>query len=109
MGAKSSCALLEKYSTILHWAVSWVSKKDTLDHYLDDFIPAGQHDTDGCQKLIETFTLVCNELRVPIALDTSIGPTTVIIFLGLEIDKNSFNEDKRALLLDLLMVLKVKK
>ena len=112
MGAKSSCALFEKISTFLHWAVSWVSKKDTLDHYLDDFILAGQHDTDDCQKLIETFTLVCNELGVPIAEDKSVGPTTVIIFLGLEIDTANMviriPLTKIQELLDLLMLLNVK-
>ena len=92
--------------------MSWVSKKDTLDHYLDDFILAGQHDTDDCQKLIETFTLVCNELGVPIAENKSVGPTTVIIFLGLEIDTANMviriPLTKIQELLDLFMLLKLK-
>jgi hypothetical protein len=57
-----------------------------LDHYLDDFFFAGESFTQNCAKLMETFVEVCKELGVPLAEDKTIGPTTQIRFLGMEID-----------------------
>ena len=59
---------------------------DSLDHYLDDFILAGECGTNNCQKLILAFDEVCSELHVSAAKDKSLGPTMVLIFLGLETD-----------------------
>jgi hypothetical protein len=38
-----------------------------LDHYLDDFIFAGESNTDNCKRLMKTFDHVCERLGVPIA------------------------------------------
>jgi hypothetical protein len=37
---------------------------------------------------MSVFSTVCDELGVPLAAEKTIGPATVIIFLGLEIDTN---------------------
>ena len=57
-----------------------------LDHYLYDFIFAGSKGTDQCKQLMHCFTDTCQELGVPIAHDKTVGPCTVLIFLGLIID-----------------------
>jgi hypothetical protein len=86
MGCSISCSLFEKFATFVHWVVASKSVLETLDHYLDDFFFAGESFTQNCAKLMETFVEVCKELGVPLAEDKTIGPTTQIRFLGMEID-----------------------
>ena len=59
---------------------------DTLDHYLDDFIFAGVEGTNNCQLLMDTVFDISSELGVPIAENKTLGSTTCITFLGLDID-----------------------
>ena len=88
MGLSLSCNLFEKFATFLHWLIVFKSNVPTIDHYLDDFIFAGKKGSGDCEKLVSTFESSCNELGVPIAEEKSVGPTTVLIFLGMEIDSN---------------------
>lgn len=85
MGCSISCKVFEEFSTFLQWATKHRSKATTIDHYLDDFIFAGR-DAHSCQELMSVFQGVCDEIGVPIAEDKSEGPTTVMTFLGFEID-----------------------
>lgn len=86
MGCSVSCSLFEKFSTFLEWAVKKDSRSDSIDHYLDDFIFAGRKGRTECRDLMHNFEKVCFELGVPLACDKTEGPTTVLVFLGLEID-----------------------
>jgi hypothetical protein len=47
---------------------------------------AGQVQTPECKHLMQTFKNVCFEMDVPLNKDKTDGPTTCLIFLGLEID-----------------------
>ena len=82
----------------MHWVVENKAGLSTLDNYLDDFIFPGAALTNDCHKLMDTFSLVSKELGVPLAENKTEGPTTKIIFLGLEIDtvlmKVKIPEDK---------------
>jgi hypothetical protein len=42
--------------------------------------------TNNCQILMESFTKMCQELGVPIADKKTVGPSTLITFLGLVTD-----------------------
>ena len=86
MGCAISCSLFEKFSTFLHWLVQIKSGIDTLDHYLDDFIFAGEALANDCEILMNTFLKISEELGVPIAENKAVHQTTVLTFLGLEID-----------------------
>jgi hypothetical protein len=59
---------------------------DTLDHYLDDFIFAGANGSGNCALLMDVFKNICQELGVPLADNKTVGPTTLLTFLGLLID-----------------------
>jgi len=110
MGLSQSANLFEKFSTFLQWLVEKRSGMTTVDHLLDDFIFAGKHGSNACMSLVNTFEEVCKELGVPIATEKSIDPTTVMVFLGLEIDTNEMTirvpshkiEELTALLQDFL-------
>lgn len=86
MGLSLSCSLFEKFSTFLHWLVSYKTNLNSLDHYLDDFIFAGRRLSNHCELLVDTFSSICSEIGVPIAEEKSVGPTTILVFLGLELD-----------------------
>lgn len=86
MGCKISCSLFEIFSTFLQWLVEFLADRNTLDHYLDDFIFAGAQTTNDCDILLSAFSYACNLLNVPIADEKSVGPCTILVFLGLEID-----------------------
>ena len=89
MGLSLSCSLFEKFSTFLQWLVSYKTNLYSLDHYLDDFILVGEEDSGTCITLVTAFSSICKEIGVPIADDKSIGPTTVLVFLGLELDSRT--------------------
>jgi hypothetical protein len=80
MGCRVSCALFEKFSTFLQWLVRYFAEKDSLDHYLDDFIFAGPNGTNNCSDLVSTFSKVCGLLGVPIANEKSVGPFRKLVF-----------------------------
>ena len=89
MGASCSPALFEKFSTFLEWATKRAANSDKISHFADDFIFVGLEDKASplsCQKLVETFHQVCKDLGVPLAMAKSVGPTSKLIYLGLEID-----------------------
>ena len=86
MGCSLSCAIFEKIATFLHITVAKRRGLETLDHYLDDFFFAGQDSTNGCQMLMSAFQKLCVQLEILLTEDKTKGPTTTIIFLGLEID-----------------------
>ena len=85
MGCSISCKVLEDFATFLNWLAREKSNVDTIDHYLDDFIFAGYNATI-CSDIMDTFNSICYELGVPLTEDKSVGPTTCLTFLGLEID-----------------------
>ena len=72
-----SCNMFEKISTFLHWLVENKSGLSTLDHYLDDFIFAGQENCERSKTLMNYFLSISHELGIPIADEKSVGPVTV--------------------------------
>ena len=85
-GCSISCALFETFSSILEWIIKQKCNQAELEHYLDDFIFGGRVGTDHCLQTMNTFFDMCNCLGVPIANDKTVWPTTVLVFLGLELD-----------------------
>lgn len=86
LGCAISCQLFESFSTVLEWIVRSKSKRDSVDHYLDDFLFAGARYSSDCSMLMRIFAEVCDDLGVPLAADKTVGPTHILIYLGLEIN-----------------------
>jgi hypothetical protein len=86
MGCSASCAVFEKFSSFLDWAIKERSGFESIEHYLDDFLFAGRADSSECTNLMSNFSSLCQELGIPLAVENTIGPSCVITFLGLEID-----------------------
>lgn len=86
MGCSISCSLFEKFSTFIHKVVEEETGLHSLDHYLDDFLFAGNSTSNDCQILMSKFIEITAEMGVPLADNKTVGPTTVLTFLGLVID-----------------------
>ena len=89
MGASSSPALFEKFSSFIEWAAKRETNTETICHFADDFLIVGSdNESEGasCFQQVKTFEKVCAKLGVPLAADKAEGPVTKIVYLGLEID-----------------------
>ena len=89
MGASCSPAFFEMFSSFLDWVVRQEVGSDKVIHYMDDFLFVGCADVSNklsCQRLVTGFERVCKKLGVPLAANKSVGPTSCLVFLGLEID-----------------------
>jgi len=86
MGCSLSCKLFETFSTFIQWEVERRSPSNLIDHYLDDFIFMGAGHSNDCTLLMSTFKEVCQELGVPLAEKKTMGPCTLLPFLGFLID-----------------------
>ena len=72
-------------------ALQWVFKKQGVtwvDHYLDDFVTLGlgPPGTTMCQASFERMLSSRQRLGVPEAQGKCAGPTSVLVFLGFELD-----------------------
>lgn len=85
-GCGISCQLFEKFANFVQWVVKHESGLDTMDHYLDDFFFVGAKNTLHCEHLVNTFRQVSQKLGIPIAEEKTMGPSTVITFLGFVIN-----------------------
>jgi hypothetical protein len=85
-GCSISCAVFESFACFLQWVVRDVCKLGEMEHYLDDFLFGGESNTNQCKMVMETFFQTCAQFGIPIAEEKTDGPTTVLVFLGLEID-----------------------
>ena len=52
---------------------------------LDDFFFVGKTQAE-CRHALDQFTKLCADLGVPLAPHKTVGPTTVLTFLGVELD-----------------------
>ena len=86
MGCSISCMLFESFSRFIEWVVVTRSGMSSINHFLDDFIFMVSEVTNECSKMMGVFSEVCEELGVPIAENKTLGPTTVLSFLGFVID-----------------------
>ena len=57
-----------------------------VDHYIDDFITAGKQGTDECSNNFAIMHESCEDSGTPIEQAKSVGPLTLIDFLGIELD-----------------------
>ena len=86
MGAAVSCSLFETFSTFLEFRLKQVTGSNAATHFIDDFLVAGAASTGQCSTQLKAFQNMCEELGVPLAPEKTVGPTTCLSYLGLEID-----------------------
>ena len=69
----------------LAWAMKCRGVKDFI-HYFNDFFFCSPAQSQACQEALSIGVPLCAELGLPTAPDKLEGPSTVITFLGVEID-----------------------
>ena len=70
-------------------ALQWIAKHrgvTYLDHFLDDFVTVGAPGSPECTDKLLRLVETCTILNIPLAITKSEGPTTCLIFLGIEVD-----------------------
>ena len=86
MRASINCALWEKFAKALHWIIQLKSGNDDILHYLDDFLFVESSQTSKVGNTLKLFQEVCNKIGIPLASDKTTLPTTLLMFLGIDID-----------------------
>ena len=84
-GLRSAPKLFSAVADGLAWALHCVGV-DNCVHYLDDFLFWGPPASPECKESLEMARRLFERLDLPITLDKTIGPTTLLTFLGIEID-----------------------
>jgi hypothetical protein len=89
MGASSSCAIFERFSSSLHWIAYNKLNIKHMVHILDDFLILGPPNSVTCQTNLENFLALCSEIGVPIKSEKTQNACQVITFMGLELDSTT--------------------
>ena len=84
-GLRSAPLIFTALADALQWAIQQRGVP-YIAHYLDDFITIGPPNSDQCALNQQIIMATCKELGVPLAAHKSVGPTTCLTFLGIEID-----------------------
>ena len=69
----------------LAWAM-YCNGISAVLHYLDDFFFCGPAHSSICEHFLKVAIALCEQLGLPVAMEKVFGPSTTLIFLGIEID-----------------------
>ncbi len=84
-GLRSAPLLFSAVGDALQWIMSYRGAS-WLDHYIDDFVTIGGPGTAVCAENMRIMERTCSDLGMPVEPSKTEGPSTVITFLGLELD-----------------------
>jgi len=85
MGASSSCAIFDTFSSCLEWVAINKLGVTSMLHVLDDFLIMAVGE-DRCRRDLDVFIKFCSEVGVPIAAEKTFGPFTELQFVGITLD-----------------------
>ena len=84
-GLRSAPKIFNVAADALMWVLQQSGVRFVL-HYLDDFLLLGPPGEGECGQALARTRQLCSELGVPIAEEKVMGPTTCLLFLGIEMD-----------------------
>ena len=70
-------------------ALLWIMQKNGVTwalHYIDDFLTIGGPDSSECLRNMQLMEETCAQAGLPIEQSKSMGPSSSIVFLGIEMD-----------------------
>ena len=103
---RSAPAFFNSLADLFHWCL--VNNWNVLDllHYLDDYFTLGPPNSDICASRLRAIDKAANEIGIPLSPDKCVGPTTCLVFLGIQLDSVHMTAqlppDKRIELIELL-------
>ena len=84
-GLRSAPLIFTAVADGLAWALACNGVRHFI-HYLDDFLFVGLPGSAECARALETAVPLCTRLGLPVAPSKVEGPSTRLIFLGIELD-----------------------
>lgn len=84
-GLRSAPLIFTAVADALQWMME-CNGVTYVDHYIDDYITVGRPNSDECARNLRSMHETCSKSGVPVEEDKSEGPSTVLTFLGIEID-----------------------
>ena len=104
-GLQSAPKIFSALADAMMWVLHERGVQHAL-HYIDDFLLLGPPASQACQSALLTTLTTCQDLGFPAAPDKTEGPSTTLVFLGIEIDTVAgqlrLPQDKLRLLLSTL-------
>ena len=88
-GLRSPPFLFNEVATALEWILKHNYAMPHLIHYLNDYFLAGPPADLACAEHLEDFLRVAAQLGVQVTMEKVEGPTTILTFLGLQLDSTA--------------------
>lgn len=85
-GLRSAPFIFDSVASIVEWILINNYGVTNLVHYLDDFIMAGPPNSDICLTQLNKSVKLCTHLGLPLHPAKCLGPSTVMVVLGIELD-----------------------
>jgi hypothetical protein len=85
-GLRSAPYLFNQFTKALHWILTNNYSIPNLIHYLEDYLILDRPHMVTCRRHVDVFLSTCQCLGIPVAHDKLEGPSTILTFLGLELD-----------------------
>ena len=84
-GLRSAPKIFNAVADTVEWIIHQQGVS-TIFHYLDDFLIVGNPHTRDCTVQLSVLRAVFENLGIPVAMEKLEVPTTVLTFLGIEIN-----------------------
>ena len=88
-GLRSAPFIFNSIADLVEWILMHSHHIPALLHYLDDFITASPPDSPQCVHHLAVALAVCKRLGLPLHPGKCVGPATVLVVLGIELDSVS--------------------
>ena len=89
-GGRSSSSIFTSFADLINWILTNKRNLNSI-HYSDDYLLASPPaPSNQAQEDLQSFKSTFHSLRVPIAEDKLIGPTTCLTFIGIMINTVAF-------------------
>ena len=87
-GSRSSPAIFNQFAGLLCWLFVQIGEIRTVTHYLDDYFFVASTKVLSQANLKSAINL-CEYLGVPLVVNKMVGPSTLVTYLGIQIDSVS--------------------
>ena len=85
-GLRSGPFIFNTIADTVEWILVHSYQIPDLLHYLDDFITASPPESSQCAHNLIIAVSVCRRLGLPLQPGNCVGPSTVLVVLGIELD-----------------------
>ena len=85
-GLRSAACIFNTLADLFVWALQNNYYVEDLLHYLDDFFALGPTGSDVCAESLKSIQRASTDSAIPLAPEKCEGPSTCLVFLGIELD-----------------------